>query len=334
MLQVCFTFLFVLWVVFSYAQPPNFNGISLVASPSLLEQDDISPLLELGTTDVAVMPFGFVRSLEHPEIIYNTSRQWFGETYEGAAQYIDLLKNNNLRVMLKPQIWIWRGEFTGQLQMRTEEAWQEFEQCYSAFILEYARLAAEKEVELFCIGTELENFIMHRPQFWNELIRMVKSIYKGKLTYAANWDEYKRVPFWGQLDFIGLDAYFPISESKTVTVANARMGWQSWKNEMKSISSRLEKPVLFTEYGYRSMDHAGKEPWTASGGDIPTNLEAQANLLTALYEELWGQPWFAGGFLWKWFVAHDRSGGPDNNRFTPQNKPAGMVVQYYYTRPH
>ena len=56
-----------------------------------------------------------------------------------------------------------------------------------------------------------------------------------------------------------------------------------------------------------------------------------ANLLTALYEEVWNENWFAGGYIWKWFIEHDRAGGEDNDRFTPQNKPAGLVIQYYYS---
>ena len=31
----------------------------------------------------AVMPFGFIRSLDDPNIIFNTERQWYGETKAG-----------------------------------------------------------------------------------------------------------------------------------------------------------------------------------------------------------------------------------------------------------
>ena len=60
-------------------------------------------------------------------------------------------------------------------------------------------MAEEEKVDIFCIGTELEKFIEHRPAYWRELIAEVRKVYKGKLTYAANWDEYKRVPFWDAL---------------------------------------------------------------------------------------------------------------------------------------
>ena len=49
-------------------------------------------------------------------------------------------------------------------------------------------------------------------------------------------------------------------------------------------------------------------------------------------EVAWQEPWFAGGFLWKWFINHPVSGGPLDNRFTPQNKPAQQVIRQYYRR--
>ena len=56
----------------------------------------------------AIMPFGFIRNLEHPDVIHNTDRQWFGETRAGAKQYIEELEKRNIKIMVKPQIWVWR----------------------------------------------------------------------------------------------------------------------------------------------------------------------------------------------------------------------------------
>ena len=86
--------------------------------------------------------------------------------------------------------------------MTNEDDWQVLENSYTQFILLYAMLAQEIDAELFCIGTELEKFIEKRPQYWSNLIKEIKKVYKGKLTYAANWDEFKRTPFWSDLDYI------------------------------------------------------------------------------------------------------------------------------------
>ena len=306
------------------------NGVSFVASPKEVSQEHIEPITKLHANHAAIMPFGFIKNLKHPEIIYNTKRQWYGETKVGAKQYIENLHKNNIQVMLKPQIWIWRGEYTGYLKMTSEEDWKTLEDTYRDFILDFAEVAQESKVEIFCIGTELEQFIIHRPEYWNQLTSEIKSIYSGKLTYAANWDEYKRVPFWKQLDYIGIDAYFPISESKTPSIEDSRKGWQPWKKEMIEVSTKANKKILFTEFGYRSMNHSGKEPWESDYTITNINLEAQNNLTIALFEEFWSEEWFAGGYLWKWFINHNEVGGVEDNQFTPQNKPVENIISEYY----
>jgi hypothetical protein len=214
--------------------------------------------------------------------------------------------------------------------MSSEENWNALEDSYRSFILEYAILAQEVGAELFCIGTELEQFIVHRPAYWHQLIDDVRSVYKGKLTYAANWDEYKRVPFWSKLDYIGVDAYFPVSESKTPSVEESKVGWKKWKDELKGVSEKEKKKILFAEFGYRSVDYAGKEPWKSDYTMKTVNFEAQSNTTNALFEEVWQEEWFAGGFIWKWFIDHSKSGGLDDSQFTPQNKPVEELIRMHY----
>jgi hypothetical protein len=309
---------------------PLINGISYVASQNTLVQEHVDPIIAINATHASIMPFGFIQDLDHPNINYNTERQWFGETRDGAKQYIDLLKQNNIQIMMKPQIWVWRGEFTGLIEMRTEEDWIKFEESYSRFILEFATLAEESHCELFCIGTELELFIENRPEFWKKLISEIRDVYSGKITYAANWDEYKRTPFWEMLDYIGVDAYFPISESRTPTFEETIDKWKHLKEQMRDISEKNKKKFLFTEYGYRSVDYAGKEPWKSDRNMSRVNLIAQSNLYKALYESVWNEDWFAGGFIWKWFIDDSKVGGYDNTMFTPQNKPVEKMISDYF----
>ncbi len=306
------------------------NGVSFVATRSPIDQEHVSPVTEVNANYAAVMPFGFLRDINSHELMYNTERQWYGETLEGAAQYIGELRKQDIKIMLKPQIWVWRGEYTGSIEMETEQDWVAFERSYSEFILDYAKLAADHDVEIFCIATELDKFVSNRSEYWLKLIEEIKSIYKGKLTYAANWDEFKRINFWDQLDFIGIDAYFPVSESKTPSVEECMQGWQPHKLIIEKKAKEFNKPVLFTEFGYRSVDFTGKEPWNASRYDDPANLEAQTNATTALFNTFWNEPWFSGGFIWKWFHNDQRAGGPENNRFTPQNKPVEDVIKATY----
>lgn len=312
------------------SQSQSINGVSYVASGQPTTQDQVDAVKNVHANYAAVMPFGFVRNTDHPEILFNTNRQWFGESKEGVGQYIEMLQKNDIEVMMKPQIWISHGEFTGYMKVETEEQWQLLETSYRNFIMTFLDVAVEKDVAAFCIGTELEQFVKHRPEFWADLIIEIKKKYKGKLTYAANWDEYKRFPFWDQLDYIGVDAYFPVSEMKTPTVADAQKGWQKWKIELKGVSEKHKKQILFTEYGYRSVDFAGKEPWRSERSMNVVNLDAQVNLTKALFLEVYQEPWFAGGFIWKWFINHPESGGLDNSQFSPQNKPVEKTIKEHF----
>ncbi len=308
------------------------NGVSFVASRDEVLQEHVDGVKEVYANHAAVMPFGFIRDVASPEIVFNTERQWFGETNKGAMQYIGLLHKNGIKTMVKPQIWIWRGEFTGTLHMNSEEDWKKLEVAYDKFILANAKMAQETQSEIFCIGTELEKFVTNRPEYWHELIGKIRAIYDGKLTYAANWDEYSRVPFWKDLDYIGIDAYFPLSEEKTPSVEQLREGWQRWKGDIVALSEKMDRPILFTEFGYRSMDYTAHKPWLVDKNEDEVNLVAQVNAKKAIFEEFWGEDWFAGGYVWKWFIDYKKSGGERDNRFTPQNKPAQEIIKEVYKK--
>lgn len=306
------------------------NGVSFVASRQEVTKEHINTVVTVNASHAAIMPFGFIRDLSSPKIIFDTDRQWFGETRKGAKQYIQLLHDSSIKVMLKPQIWISRGEFTGGIKMASEEDWKILEDSYDKFMLNYAELAQETKVDLLCIGTELEQFVKNRPTYWTNLIKKIRSIYKGKLTYAANWDEYPRTHFWKDIDYIGIDAYFPLSEEKTPSIEQLKTGWQKWKSAILDLSQKVEKPVIFTEFGYRSMDFTAKKPWLVDRNEEQVNLEGQARATQALFEEFWPEEWFAGGYVWKWFINHKKSGGFDDNRFTPQNKPAEEIIRTHF----
>ena len=131
------------------------NGVSFVASREAANQEHVDEVLLVHANHAAVMPFGFIRDINSPEIIHNTDRQWFGETKSGAKQYIEMLQKNGVQVMVKPQIWIWHGEFTGTLKMNTEEEWKILEKSYDDFILTYAELKRSLQTKEKLLNVQL-----------------------------------------------------------------------------------------------------------------------------------------------------------------------------------
>lgn len=309
------------------------NGISFVATPSLVDSSVVQPVVEVGANWVTIMPFGFLKSLESADVVFNVEGgQWWGEKSEGARITGKFFQQSGMKVMLKPQLWVSHGEYTGYIKMTSEEDWEALEDSYSNFILTFARDAEAEGFELFCIGTELEAFVDARPEYWEELIVEIRKVYSGELTYAGNWDAYKRFPLWSALDYVGVDAYFPLSVEETPSLEQLEGGWKEWENELRSFSNTLSKPILFTEYGYRSVHHTAKEPWQSGNWEQAHNFEAQNNALQAMYNSVWDEDWFAGGFLWKWFHPHEKQGKRSKTGFTPQNKPAEEVVREWYLK--
>ena len=307
------------------------NGISLVASRDSLKTEQIDPLISVNANAVALMPYAFMRSNKQPDLFYNIERQWYGERVEGIEQAISILHERNMKIMIKPHIWIRNGFFTGDLDFASEEEWLKFEESYKAYILLYAEIAEKYEIELFCIGTELFSFVNKRPGFWQALIAEVRKNYSGKIVYAENWDKVDKTDIWKYTDYIGADAYFPIHEDASPSKDEIAKGWKTHKSMLEDLSSNYHKPVLFTEYGYRNIDHALKTPWNSERENSKINHELQARALEVIYQEFWTENWFSGGFLWKWHQ-HESSGGLENDRFTPQNKPAEKIVRDYYQR--
>lgn len=305
------------------------HGIGFEAPPRPADSTVFYEMKSTNANWIALMPFAYTPP-GTGHVIFNQSRQWWGERPEGIIACTQMARKQNFQIMLKPQIWIGNGQFTGAYTLATDSLWQELEREYANYILFYAQLADSLHIELFCIGTELEVFVKSRPQFWTKLIQDIRRIYHGKLTYAENWDAYSRVSFWQELDYIGVDAYFPLSKSKTPSVDELLDSWKKPANELAGLSNKLNRPILFTEYGYRSMDACAAQPWD-SDSDEAVNMEAQQNAYEALFRTFHHAAWFAGGFSWKWHN-HSAAGGMQNNDYTPQNKPVLQTLIKWHTK--
>jgi len=236
-----------------------------------------------------------------------------------------------MSTMLKPHIdLISKGEGTywrADIGFASERDWQKWFAEYEKFIISYARIAEKMDVEIFCIGTEL-SFASQRTSDWKNIISEIRKVYSGKLVYAANWDNFKNIEFWDELDYVGIDAYFPLTYTTRPTLEDLKGGWTKWKNEIALWHSKINIPVLFTEIGYASTAGAPYSPW--KGGSFGNaDISIQALCYKAFFDTIWNEPWFAGVYWWKWDT-NVRAGGVYNRQFTPQNKPAQKIIEANY----
>ncbi len=303
----------------------NINGISIESPPSPFSAEAYQEIIDIHSNWIAIIPYGFSRKGQ-PTVHYDSDRQWWGEKPDGIREMILMAQEKNLKVMLKPQVWM-HNTWVGEFQMETEETWVEWEKSYREFAMTFAKIAEELEVELFCIGTEYKYAATKRIEFWSTLIADIRLIYKGELTYAANWDEYHLISFWHELDYIGINAYFPLSPQKAPSQAVLQDAWSPIKTQIQQFSTTHKKPILFTEYGYRSVEGAAWEHWQLDQNEVSN--KAQVDALNAFYATFWNERYVSGGFIWKWHM-NGRSEGLNNSNYTPQGKPALKVISRRY----
>ena len=305
------------------------KGIALAAPVEEMDNSFVNPILATGANSIAVMPYGFCSS-SSPEVRYNQARQWWGEKDTGVRRTIIMAHEAGLSVMMKPHLWLPKGAYTGELEFTTPADLATWQRSYSAYILHFARLADSQKVEIFCLGTELGSMAKASPIFFQQLTDSLRACFHGKITYAANWNDYKDFPIWDKMDYIGVDAYFKLVDDETPKAEELADAWKEYKTELKKLHEKYQKPLMLAEYGYRNSNFAAKEPWTENDGT--RNDVAQANCLEAFYRAFAEEPWVSGGYLWKWYPDKEQMLYATDIDFTPQGKAAEKVVAAWYSK--
>lgn len=308
------------------------DGITMVAPPKEFPSDPMLDVKKVGADWISCVPYGYF-SMGESNIRYNIGRQWWGEKKEGIEKTIAYAHDHDLKVMLKPQIWSHTG-WIGDQDFETDEEWKAWEKSYTDYIMFYIDIAIEKDVEMVCIGTELKMHVSKRPAFFTELIAKIRMVYNGKLIYSANWDSYDAVKFWGDLDYIGLSAYFPLSADETPKVKDLIKKWQPTCALLNKTSRKYGKKIIFTEYGYLSIGGSAGKTWLLEKRvrTSQVNEKAQANSYEALYKVFSEEPYWAGGFLWKWFPFGQGGEGYNAKDYTPQGKLAEKILTEWYSK--
>ena len=309
------------------------DGMTMVAPPKPFAENPFLKLKAIDVNWVGIIPYAYTRQGK-PSVAFGSNNwQWWGETVKGATESIKQAHANDLMVMLKPQVYI-PGSWPGGMTYKSEAEWQQWEADYDRYILAFAKIAADQNVALFCIGTEFKQSSIGRPEYWESLIAKIRNIYSGKLTYAANWDEYKQITFWDKLDFIGVDAYFPLSDDKIPSVEELKSSWCPDEKDIQKLSKAFDRPIIFTEYGYMSVEGCAGKTWVleADRSILKYNEQAQANAFDAVYEVFYNQDFWAGGFIWKWYPGEFAGAQRMRKDYTPQNKLGQQTLAKWYAK--
>jgi len=310
----------------------NIKGLNFVAPPDPFSQNPMPAVQQVNAEWIAVIPYAFTR-VNEPTVRYNmTQWQWWGERVEGVKETIRLAKEAGIKIMLKPQVYI-PGSWPGGLDFNNED-WVTWEKAYTEYIQTFVEIAQELEVEMFCVGTEFKKSSSARSFFWEKLIQEIRQNYSGQLTYAANWDEYQQITFWDQLDFIGIDAYFPLVNEKTPTVEQLTTAWLPITRDLQSTFDQWQRPILFTEFGYLTVDRCAYNTWELEANVTERNInqQAQANAYDGLFKALWNTEFWAGGFVWKWFPNMQGHENYPERDYSPQGKLSEQSLSNWYSK--
>jgi hypothetical protein len=216
-----------------------------------------------------------------------------------------------------------------EIEMRSEAEWRAWFRNYGEYILAHAGRAQAAGVDMFCVGRELDRTVRSRESDWRDLIRRIRGQYRGPLTYSANFDTYHELGFWDALDFIGVSAYFHLSDAADPSPAELAAGWERALGPLGELSRRFERPVLLTEVGYPAIRGAARAPWREGPG--PADAWLQSRLYEAALRAVSERPWIVGAFPWLW--EGTREPPFRDPSYSIQGKPAAFTLARWYVGP-
>jgi hypothetical protein len=249
-------------------------------------------------------------------------------TDESVIHAVETIHRLGIKVMLKPHVDTLDEHWRGEIEPKDTETW--FEN-YRAFIVHYAKLAQAHDVETLCVGTELN--LMTKKQYtehWVSIIEDVRRVFGGEVTYAANWwpdSAWQDLGFLKELDYLGVDACFPLTDKSDPSVSELRNPWQNWISHMEAWQRINGTRIVITEIGYRDLKGTNMRPWDwrAEG---PEDQQEQADCYEATFGILWGVPWLQGMFWWAWTPYKSTAD------YTPWGKLAEEVLHTWYAKPY
>ncbi len=302
---------------------------------------------------------------------WNSANLWFDQTNQSVIDEIRVAKKQGLHVVLIMRVALdhafQRNEFLwhGMIQPKSDAERDEWFERYQRFVLQWAKVAEEEEVDIFGIGSEMNSLtstsqLKEQPPLyayyldsakqekyqeklllgstdiesphllipggrrfetlaqylraqqaaqtawakevsfageknslalinqrreklrihWVELIKKIREVYSGSLTYAANFDQFESVSFWKELDIMGINAYFSLREeymeprNEELLASVLERSWSEILTQIHALrqaESLPEMPLVFTELGYTQRENSTLEPWAMDGFSVVAN---------------------------------------------------------------
>ena len=283
----------------------------------------------LGATWVSLTPFGRVHDLT-PDGIDLSFEAPFEENRRAVVAAVRQAKARGLRVMLVPHLWVESREWRALIDPGSDEGWRAWADAYRSFLLAWAAVAAEADVDLLSIGVELRSWVTTpRVALLLPIIEEVRAQYSGLLTYSSNWDDAEATLVWDAVDLIGINAFYPLAEKDGAGFPELEAGGVRVAAQVDAFARTLGKPVVLTEVGYTTRPDPAVRPWEWPDDmkEVEVDEEAQALAYRALLGPFIHAESCAGFFVWRYYadpqdVSQEAAWG-----FSPRGKLAEVVIR-------
>lgn len=282
-------------------------------------EDSMVKMKELGANWTAIAFQGLQEHAHSTQISFNIDNMVRDDEVEWA---IETAHNLGIKVCLKPvvncQDGTWRAFINFfDVDVPREPSWTKWFESYERFILHYAEVAERLGCEMFCVGCEMV-MTDRREKEWRALIKKVREVYHGIITYNCDKYQEEQVTWWDAVDVVSSSGYYPTLE------------WPTRAAELKDFAFQVGKPFFFMETGCPSRSGSGSVPndWGHQG---EVDGDEQADFYRAMFSALGDQEWFYGFMLWDWPASlYTLEEAANNDDYCIYGKPAAELVKSFY----
>ena len=164
--------------------------------------------------NINAVTFAFAAQQDH---CYSTTIDWTGSHMPNDNQLEDLIKyskDKGLKTLVKPMLNVSDGYWRAYIRFFDEDVpcepkWEEWFKSYGEYIIHYAQFCQKNNVDILIIGCELVG-TDHRCDEWKSLVKNIRRIYNGALTYNCDKYQEHNVKWWDALDYISSSGYYPV----------------------------------------------------------------------------------------------------------------------------
>jgi hypothetical protein len=249
------------------------------------------------------------------------------------AVFLAAAEEAHIRVTLRPVLnenalvaqnpFAWRGS----IEPQNRSAWF---RSYRKLLLPYVAAAQAGHAATFVLGTEL-NSLDGSPQ-WSGLIRSLRSVYGGQLTYDENYDAFATDTANLPLQSHDVDAYPQLGVPPNASVAQLTWSWDAWLGA-HPLSVRRE--LTISEIGIDAVAGSYENPWDWLGrANKPIDPSVQAAWYQAACNALSAEQ--IGGGIYYWEVNFDANPAEprafEADRLTFLDRPGQQVIRNCFAR--